>query len=59
MFAADRASDILLLDKLLHLVLREGVDRLVQRDTVLSRIILYQLVCTEALMALLAVHQRI
>ena len=59
MFAADRASDILLLDKLFHLLLREGVNWLVQHDTVLSRIILYQLVCTEALMTLLAVHQRV
>ena len=42
-----------------HLLLRERVDGLVQRHAVLSGPVLDQLVGAEALLALLAVHQRI
>ncbi len=59
MFAAGRTGNLLLLDKLLHLLLREGVNRLVQRDAILPSIILNEFVCAETLMTLLAVHKRV
>ncbi len=59
MFAAGRTGNLLLLDKLLHLLLREGVNRLVQRDAILPSIILNEFVCTETFMTLLAVHKRV
>ncbi len=59
MLAAGRAWNVIVLDKRLHLLLRERVDRLRKGDALLRRIVLDQLVSAEALVALLAVHQRI
>ena len=57
--AARRAADVLLVDEALHLGLREGVDGLRQLLAGLGAVVLDELVCTEALMALAAVHQRV
>ena len=53
--AARRAADVLLVDEALHLGLREGVDGLRQLLAGLGAVVLDELVCTEALMALAAV----
>ncbi len=57
--AAGGAGDVLLLHKVLHLLLGEGVDGLAELKAVLVAPVLDQLIGAEALLALLAVHQRI
>ena len=57
--AAAGAGDVVLLDKVLHLLLGEGVDGLAELEAVLVAPVLDELVGAEALLALLAVHQRI
>ena len=59
MLAAGGAGDVLLLDEGLHLVLREGVDGLIQLHAVLAAPVLDELVGAETLLTLLTVHQRI
>ena len=59
MLAAGGAGDVLLLDEVLHLLLGEGVDGLVQLHAVLAAPVLDELVGAEALLTLLTVHQRI
>ena len=57
--AAGRARNVVVLDESLHLVLGKCIDRLRKCNALLRRKILNQLVRAEALVALLAVHQRI
>ena len=57
--AAGGAGDVVLLDEVLHLLLGEGVDGLLQSDVLLGTEVLDELVGPEALLALLAVHERI
>ena len=57
--AARRAGNIVLFDEVFHLLVGPAVDAAAEVDAVLSREILDQLVRAEALMALLAVHQRV
>ena len=59
MLAAAGAGDVLVLDKVLHLLLGEGVDGLAELEAVLVAPVLDELVGAEALLALLAVHQGI
>ena len=59
MLAAGRARYVVLVDEIGHLLLRKCIDRLWQLNALLLTVILDQLVCTETLMALLTVHQRI
>ena len=56
---AGRARNVVVLDERLHLLLGKCINRLRKRDALLRRKILDQLVRAEALVALLAVHQRI
>ena len=57
--AAGGAGDVVLFDKVLHLLLGEGVDGLGKLEAGLGAPVLDDLVGAEALMALAAVHQRI
>ena len=57
--AAGGAGDVVLLNKVLHLALGEGVDGLTQLEAVLRAPVLNELIRAEALVALAAVHQRI
>ena len=57
--AAGGAGDVVLFDKVLHLLLGEGVDGLGKLEAGLGAPVLDELVGAEALMALAAVHQRI
>ena len=57
--AAGGAGDVMLLNKVLHLALGEGVDGLTQLEAVLRAPVLNELIRAEALVALAAVHQRI
>ena len=57
--AAGGAGDVVLLNKVLHLALGEGVDGLTQLEAVLRAPVLDELIRAEALVALAAVHQRI
>ena len=57
--AAAGAGDVVLLHKVLHLLLGEGVDGLAELKAVLVAPVLDEFVGAEALLALLAVHQRI
>ena len=57
--AAGGAGDHMLLNKLFHLVLGEGVHGLAQVKLVLLGPLLNDFICAEPLLALLAVHQRV
>ena len=57
--AAGGAGDVVLFDKVLHLLLGEGVDGLGKLEAGLGAPVLDDLVGAEALVALAAVHQRI
>ena len=57
--AAGGAGDIVLLYELLHLGMTVGIDGLGQLKAVLFAPVLNDLVCTETLVALTAVHERI
>ncbi len=57
--AAGGAGDVVLFDKVLHLLLGEGVDGLGKLEAGLGAPVLNDLVGAEALVALAAVHQRI
>ena len=59
MLATRRAEDVVVLDELLHLRLRERVYRLRKLHAVFREVILYELVRSETLVAFAAVHQRI
>ena len=59
MFAAGGTGNAVLFNKALHFGLCKGVYRLGQGHTLLPAPVLDQLVCTEALMALSAIHQRV
>ena len=59
MLAAGGAGNIVGFDEVFHLCLGEGVDGLFQRHIVFRRPVLNELVGAEALLALLAVHERI
>ena len=56
---AGGAGDVVVLDEVLHLLLGEGIDGLGQLHAVLAAPVLDELVGAKALLALLAVHQRI
>ena len=59
MFAAAWAGNLMLFDKFHHLFLRPGIYASFNLDPMLCTVVLDQLICTETLMALLTVHQRI
>ena len=57
--AAGRAGNLVLIDELLHLGLAQRVNALAEVEVILVAPVLDDLVGTEALLALLAVHQRV
>ncbi len=59
MLAAVRAGHLVILDELLHLLMRPGIHRAVQLQCILCREVLNKLVGTETGMALLTIHQGI
>ena len=59
MLAAGRAGNLVLIDELLHLGLAQRVNALAEVEVILVAPVLDDLVGTEALLALLAVHQRV
>ena len=57
--AAGGAGDVVVLNKVLHFLLAEGIDGLLEGNTLLSTPVLNKLVGTETLLALTAIHKRI
>ena len=57
--AAAWTADILLVDVVHHFFLRPAVHRTLGLDSMSSIVILNELICTEPLLTLLTVHQRV
>ena len=59
MLAACWTADILLINKLNHLLVGPAINRAIQFNTVILTEILDQLICSESLMTFFTIHQRI
>ena len=59
MLAAGRAADVLVLDKLLHLLVGPAIDRALRLLMIIKQIVLDQLVRAETGFTCLTIHQRV